>query len=110
QADVHGRSGTKAFTPGPLAPTGAKEGMKKLLLSLVLTAALLAQPVLGGSQRGHSSHTRGQRVSSSASRPYYGGGHHTKSHGGKYQGSVNSHHKRGHYNNPRTDNRYGKHK
>ncbi|KAA9041010.1 hypothetical protein FW778_02935 [Ginsengibacter hankyongi] len=29
--------------------------------------------------------------------PYYGGGYHTKSHGGHYAGSTNTHHKNGHY-------------
>jgi len=27
--------------------------------------------------------------------PYYGGGHHTTSHGGSYPGSINAHHKGG---------------
>jgi hypothetical protein len=48
--------------------------------------------------------------SSSASRPLYGGGHHTKSHGGTYRGSINGHHKKGHYQNWRTGNSYGVHK
>ncbi len=42
--------------------------------------------------------------------PYYGGGHHTKSHGGYYTGSTNSHHRGGHYSNYRTENTYGRHK
>jgi hypothetical protein len=50
----------------------------------------------------------GQRHSSS--RPSYGGGKHTTSHGGHYQGEQNSHHKGGHYKNPKTANQYGKHK
>jgi hypothetical protein len=44
------------------------------------------------------------------SHPYYGGGHHTSSHGGYYSGSTNSHHKGGHYRNAATNNTYGKHK
>jgi hypothetical protein len=52
----------------------------------------------------------GQRHSSKGSRPYYGGGRHSKSHGGTYPRSTNSHHKGGHYRNPRTNNRYGHHK
>jgi hypothetical protein len=44
------------------------------------------------------------------SHPYYGGGHHTTSHGGSYPGSINSHHKGGHYVNPNTNNTYGRHK
>ena len=47
---------------------------------------------------------------SNSSRPYYGGGKHTESHGGHYAGSTNSHHKGGHYKNPDSGNRYGKHK
>jgi hypothetical protein len=50
----------------------------------------------------------GQRHSSS--RPNYGGGKHTTSHGGHYQAEQNSHHKGGHYKNPKTANHYGKHK
>lgn len=42
--------------------------------------------------------------------PYYGGGHHTKSHGGRYSGGRGSSHKGGHYKNPRTLNKYGRHK
>jgi len=42
-------------------------------------------------------------------RPNYGGGKHTTSHGGSYPGSVNSHHKGGHYSNPSSSNRYGTH-
>lgn len=66
--------------------------MKKLifvLLALVMTSSLFAQ--------------RGRR-------PNYGGGYHTKSHGGSYPGSTNSHHKGGHYVNPNSDNLYGTHK
>ena len=43
------------------------------------------------------------------SRPYYGGGHHSTSHGGDYPGSTNSHHKGGHYQNYSSNNRYGIH-
>ncbi len=43
-------------------------------------------------------------------RPYYGGGKHTVSHGGSYPGSVNSHHRNGHYQSPVTGTRtYGRH-
>jgi len=44
------------------------------------------------------------------SRPYYGGGRHTTSHGGQYPGATNAHHKNGHYQNWRSSNRYGVHK
>jgi hypothetical protein len=46
----------------------------------------------------------------SATRPNYGGGKHTKSHGGHYQGQQNAHHRGGHYKNPKTGDQYGKHK
>jgi len=59
-----------------------------ILIAMIMTSNLFAQ--------------RGRR-------PYYGGGHHTASHGGSYPGSVNSHHKGGHYVNPSSDNRYGIH-
>jgi hypothetical protein len=58
----------------------------------------------------HSSHSTSTRASHS-SRPYYGGGKHTESHGGKYPGSTNVHHKNGHYRSPVTgQDQYGKHK
>ncbi|NDA63131.1 MAG: hypothetical protein EBX50_13990 [Chitinophagia bacterium] len=43
-------------------------------------------------------------------RPIYSGQTHTTSHGGSYPGSVNSHHKGGHYINPTSNNNYGIHK
>jgi hypothetical protein len=46
----------------------------------------------------------------SISRPYYGGGHHTSSHGGRYAGGTGSSHKGGTYKNARTGNQYGRHK
>lgn len=42
--------------------------------------------------------------------PYYGGGHHTTSHGGYYSGGHGSSHRGGHYVNRRTYNTYGRHK
>lgn len=54
--------------------------------------------------------TADARGHSSSPRPYYGGGHHSQSHGGQYRGGSGSSHKRGHYSNPKTNNRYGKHK
>ena len=48
---------------------------------------------------------------STSSGPYYGGGTHTESHGGTYQGAAEgSSHKGGTYVNPNTNNQYGKHK
>jgi hypothetical protein len=49
-------------------------------------------------------------VTANAKGPYYGGGKHTTSHGGKYTGAKGSSHKGGHYTNPRTGNQYGSHK
>ena len=43
-------------------------------------------------------------------RPVYGGGKHTSSHGGTYQGAGGSSHKGGTYKNPASGDRYGKHK
>lgn len=44
------------------------------------------------------------------SRMYYGGGHHTYSHGGKFLYGTGSSHKGGKYYNTRTGHRYGRHK
>ncbi len=43
-------------------------------------------------------------------RPFYDGQTHTESHGGSYPGSINSHHKDGHYLSPKYNNVYGIHK
>ena len=43
-------------------------------------------------------------------RPIYSGQTHTTSHGGAYPGSVNSHHKGGHYLSPAYSKNYGIHK
>ena len=43
-------------------------------------------------------------------RPVYDGQTHTVSHGGSYPGSVNSHHKSGHYLSPSSTHVYGIHK
>ena len=79
--------------------------MKKFI-QIILAAMLIVGPAWG---------SRGSRPSSShprvnSSRPYYGGGHHTTSHGGNYVGERNSQHKGGHYVNPRSHNQYGVHK
>ncbi len=44
------------------------------------------------------------------SRMFYGGGHHTYSHGGTYPRGLGSSHKGGHYYNLHTGHRYGRHK
>jgi hypothetical protein len=49
------------------------------------------------------------RASHHASGPYYGGGHHTTSHGGHYFGGHGLSHRGGYYVNPRTGNQYGHH-
>jgi hypothetical protein len=69
------------------------------LASLIVALLLFITPVFG--QR----HGSGR----SSSRPNYGGGKHTESHGGHYQGEQNSHHKGGRYKNPKTADQYGKH-
>lgn len=79
----------------------------KRTLSLLLAVTFLfgtLSPVLA--ERRRSSSSRSYR----SSRPYYGGGKHTKSHGGSYSGGRGSSHKGGHYKNAKTGNRYGKHK
>ncbi|MGI4864918.1 MAG: hypothetical protein ACRYFZ_13420 [Janthinobacterium lividum] len=51
--------------------------------------------------------------STSSSGSYYGGGSHTTSHGGAYQGvepGAGSSHKGGTYQNSNTGNQYGRHK
>jgi len=73
-------------------------------MRLGITAAVLAGLTLVAAPASAS------RRSYSA-RPYYGGGHHTSSHGGSYSGSFSgSSHRGGHYRNTRSSNRYGRHK
>ena len=69
-------------------------------LTLFLGALLLVNPA-------YAQHKSSSRASSS--RPYYGGGKHTASHGGHFQGETNANHKGGHYKNPKSNNQYGKH-
>jgi hypothetical protein len=89
--------------------------MKTLALAIALLYSLFALPAAFAtthrtySPRPSSAHHYTAR-SSSATRPNYGGGHHTKPHGGNYPGETNAHHRNGHYNNWRTANRYGEHK
>lgn len=50
-------------------------------------------------------------IAQARSRTYYGGGHHTASHGGHFSGArAGASHKGGRYKNVRTSNRYGRHK
>ena len=79
--------------------------MKQFFYSLVFLAFLFvpfSETFAKGLGRSH--------VSSHSSRPYYGGGHHTTSHGGHYSSGKGSSHKGGHYKNARTGNHYGRHK
>jgi hypothetical protein len=70
--------------------------MRTFMLALVAALALST----AADARGHSS-----------GRTYYGGGHHTSSHGGSYSGgSGGSSHRGGHYNSPRGGHHYGRHK
>lgn len=64
----------------------------------------------GGGHSYHSSFHVSSSHTSTISRTYYGGGHHTASHGGLYVGGHGSSHKGGHYVNPKTGNHYGRHK
>ena len=68
----------------------------------IFTLALIAALAIGSAAdaRGHSS----------GGRHYYGGGHHTSSHGGSYSGGHGSSHRGGHYNSPYGGHHYGRHK
>lgn len=82
-------------------------GMPFVLVATLLMCSASAFARHTGSRNG----TGTRSAHSGGARPYYGGGHHTASHGGHYQGETNSvTHKGGHYTNPRTGNRYGRHK
>jgi hypothetical protein len=88
--------------------------MKRIAAMLALLGIILSLPPAYASTPKHPAETHSRTYSaarhSSASRPYYGGGKHTTSHGGQYPGATNSHHRNGHYQNWRTANRYGVHK
>jgi len=78
----------------------------KLLAILLLLVTLPALAERHGIYSYHS-HTR----KAAPTRPYYGGGKHTESHGGTYRGSyAGSTHKNGHYTSPNGTRRYGRHK
>jgi hypothetical protein len=90
--------------------------MKRAFTSLALLFPLLLLPVASATgTRKRQTTTSPKTYSSwgrqpSASRPCYGGGHHTASHGGHYFGATNGHHRNGHYGNWNTKSRYGVHK
>jgi hypothetical protein len=86
--------------------------MRFVLLGLLVFLVPLNGYTKGAyvSRSTHSSHST-RTNSSHSSRPYYGGGKHTESHGGQFPGSTNEHHKNGHYRSPVTgQDQYGKHK
>jgi hypothetical protein len=75
---------------------GREAGLMKGAVFIAAMAAALALTSIAGDAQ---------------ARRYYGGGHHTTSHGGHYSGGRSgSSHKGGHYKNSRTSNRYGRHK
>jgi uncharacterized membrane protein len=87
----------------------------RVIVFLLLAIPAIAYPSRSSSSPKYKSTPNSQRNTSGysrtyATRPYYGGGHHTASHGGHYPGETNVHHKGGHYSNPKTSNRYGVHK
>lgn len=73
--------------------------MNRLVVGLISMA--LSVFAMQAQARGHSG---------GGSRPSYGGGKHTSSHGGSYQGGSGSAHHGGHYKNGNTGNQYGRHK
>ena len=75
-------------------------------VKLLFAAILLAASMVGVSEgRGY-----GHGGSHSSGRTYYGGGHHTYSHGGSYRNGSGSSHRGGHYSNLTTGNRYRRHR
>jgi len=84
-----------------------------LLFTLLMPAAYASSSHRAYTPRSSSGYKSSTRSSpaprSTASRPYYGGGHHTTAHGGSYPGETNAHHKDGHYRNWKSANRYGVH-
>jgi hypothetical protein len=75
--------------------------LKRAIPLFLIGISLLATPSFASSGRSGSR--------SSGSRPYYGGGSHTSSHGGSY-GRGGSSHKGGHYTSTTGSHRYGRHK
>ena len=80
----------------------------KQLLAVLLFILYALTPSAGFAQRGHYSHSHSYS-SHPSSRPYYGGGHHTRSHGGSY-GVSGSSHRGGHYTSHSGSHHYGRHK
>lgn len=69
------------------------------ILGALIAAALVISPLVANA-----------KGKGGGSRPSYGGGTHTSSHGGHYKGGNGSSHKGGEYKNPRSGDRYGRHK
>lgn len=65
-----------------------------------IAVMVLSSVALQAEAKGHSG----------GSRPSYGGGKHTSSHGGHYQGGSGKSHRDGHYKNDKTSYLYGRHK
>jgi len=88
--------------------------MKRVAATLALLSMMPSLPAAYADTPTYRTETHSKTCSmarrSSASRPYCGGGKHTTSHGGRYPGTTNAHHRNGHYQNWRTANRYGVHK
>jgi hypothetical protein len=87
--------------------------MRRRLGVLSLTLCLLV-PVAFSRTGSHSYHARASHSArtshgTSSSCPYYGGGHHTESHGGSY-GVSGSSHNGGHYTSATGSHHYGRHK
>ena len=81
----------------------------KYLLIALFSVLFVTDPIFSDTG-GHHRSSYHSRSSHSRSRVYYGGGHHTVSHGGYYKGGSGSSHKGGHYVNHKTNNHYGRHK
>ena len=72
---------------------------KSILVSIAAGAVLIAGLSNAADARGFRS-----------GRHYYGGGHHTSSHGGRFISGRGSSHKGGHYSHPTHGRRYGRHR
>jgi hypothetical protein len=77
--------------------------LHRIIASCLLSFALFGIPVVAQHSRSSAAHT------ATTSRPYYGGGHHTESHGGSY-GVSGSSHRGGHYRSTTGSHHYGRHK
>ena len=89
--------------------------VKRITVTLILLCSIVPALTAYASsprQTGVRARTYSAERSSSArsaSRPYYGGGKHTASHGGTYRAGGSSH-KGGHYTSAIGSHHYGRHK